>query len=370
MRATIIRDWSDFDSLEPEWNDLLFRSDASSVFLTWEWISAWRAAINDSVSPYVIVVRDVNDRLAGVAPLYFASMRLLKVLQYRALRYMADVATGLEYPDWIAEIEREDDVVAAISDCLRADSANWDTLWLPRVAGWNGARHRLLSLSAKHDFKYRIRSHVFSRIELPSTIVAYEKTLSLKRQYELRRNERRLRQLGDIAFSVCENSEDLPEFLAALFELHHQRWRVHGEQGVFKSKPTVKRFYLNFAPVAQQKGWLALFGLRHKGNLKAVQIGYVFDGVFHSLQAGFDPDFLKGVGNMLRYRVIDYLIDRGVEAIDHLGGYAEHKRRWGAMQRNGYDIFVIAPKTRTLPLAVREFWPSGRFIDQFGSSTD
>lgn len=88
MQTTIIRDWTAFDRLEPEWNELLFRSRAASIFLTWEWISAWCAGISDSVSPFVIVVRDESEKLIGVAPLYLSSMRFLKVLRYRMLRYM------------------------------------------------------------------------------------------------------------------------------------------------------------------------------------------------------------------------------------------------------------------------------------------
>lgn len=69
MKVEIIRNWQGFCALQPEWNGLLERSRARSIFLTWEWIQAWREAINDAVSPYVIVVRNESGVLVGVVPL-------------------------------------------------------------------------------------------------------------------------------------------------------------------------------------------------------------------------------------------------------------------------------------------------------------
>lgn len=363
MQTTIIRDWAAFDRLESEWNELLFRSQASSIFLTWEWISAWRAAVSDSVSPFVIIVRDESDELIGVAPLYLSSMRFLKVLRYRMLRYMADVATGSEYPDWIVHKDREEVVSAAITDCLISGSGSWDTLWLPRIAGWTGARERLLNAPARRFLRCRIRTNVFSKFDLGPTLESYEQSLSANRRQQLRRNTRRIEAIEGIEFDTCETAESLPEFLEALFELHQLRWQADGKEGTFRRKPAEERFYRNFVPQALRQGWLAFFGLRHKNILKAVQIGYVFDNTYYQLQEGFDPEFAAGAGNWLRHRGIAHLIDQGVEAYDFLGGWSEHKRRWGATRRDGYDLFVAARKLRTLPIFVFDVWPSGRLID-------
>jgi CelD/BcsL family acetyltransferase involved in cellulose biosynthesis len=363
LQAIVIREWSAFDRLEPEWNELLLRSRASSIFLTWEWISAWRAVINDSVPPCVIVVRDQNGRLVGIASMYVASMRFAKVLRYRVLRFMADAETGSEYPDWIVDADVEDEVLAAIVDTLSTNSGTWDTLWLPRVAGWTGAKNRLLCERARQAFRFRIRTQEFSSVALGPTLDEFESRLSANRRQQVRRNSRNVMQIQDLEFVICSKAEELDEFLEALIELHQRRWIAAGQDGVFRRRPTEEQFYRKFVPMAFKNGWLAMFGLRHHGQLKAVQLGYIFNKVYHQLQEGYDPEFIDGAGNALRHMVISHCIDRGVRAYDFLGGWSEHKRRWGAEKRDGYDVFIAARKLRTLPLFFREVWPSGRFIE-------
>ncbi len=369
MYSEIIRDWDTFDALESEWDALLLRSRAPSIFLTWAWISAWRSAISDAVPPYAVIVRESSGTLAGVAPLYLASMRFLRIARYRMLRFMADTATGSEYPDWIVDKAIEEDVLVAICEALKRDSENWDTLWLPKVAGWTGAKDRLLNRCSRSEFRHRSRTEVFSQLQLGQSLEQFEKSLSANRRQQWRRVTRRIHAIDGLEFDVCDSQQALPEFLDSLFDLHWRRWRAVGQEGTFRRKPAEERFYRNFAPVALQRGWLALYGLRHHGRLVAVQYGYVFDGVYSQLQEGFDPEFAAGAGNVLRYRIIGRLIDDGVRTYDFLGGWSEHKRRWGAEARDGYEIFIGARKWRTLPLFFRDVWPRGRFIELRGQKT-
>ena len=65
--------------------------------------------------------------------------------------------------------------------------------------------------------------------------------------------------------------------------------------------------------------------------------------------------------------VIEQCIDAGVQDYDFLGGVSEHKRRWGAQERDGCDLFIAHPsKLKNKLLFSTEVWPSGRFIDEIG----
>ena len=114
--------------------------------------------------------------------------------------------------------------------------------------------------------------------------------------------------------------------------------------------------------MAWERGWLRFFAVREGPAFKAVQIGYVYDGVFHQLQEGFDPAGLAGIGNVLRGKAIEASIQEGVRAYDFLGGFGEHKRRWGARPRIGYDLLLGRRSLRTLPLFAAGFWPTGRYL--------
>lgn len=370
MKVAVTTSWAELGPLQTDWNNLLSRSAATSIFLTWEWMDAWGKAIQHKVEPYVITVRDNNGDLVGIAPLYQARLRFLKILEYRTLRFVADTATGAEYPDWIVDPALEDAVCEKIAETLRVRAADWDTIWLPNVAGWTGAPDRITQSLRNADLPVHIRGREFSAAPLGKSLGDFEAAIPSKRRQQMRRKTRRIKAIDGVEFVHCTTTDQLPLFLDALFDLHQRRWKAAGMDGSFRRKPVEERFYREFAPVALDGGWLSSFGLKQHGEFKAVQFGYIFEGVYHQLQEGFDPDFERDAGNALRHLAIEALIDDGIHSYDFLGGWTEHKRRWGAELRHGCDIFVGSNNMKSRLLFSKEFWPTGRYIEQEGIATD
>ncbi len=366
MITRTLRSWSEVDALLPEWNDLLNRSRSSAIFLSWEWIQAWRNVIDDSVSPYVITVRGPDGQLLGIAPLYQASLRLFGIITYRTLRVMADVATGSEYPDWIVGRDVEGPVSAAITSELVGNASEWDLVWLTSVAGWTNVSERITQPAIDGGLQVQTRSTHFSVIKLPSEMSEFDAGFSARRRQQMRRNHRRTSKLDGVEFVRCDTAEMIPAFLDALFDLHQKRWQAVGLDGCFKRRPEEASFYREFATMAFEKGWLALYAVLEKGQFRAVQFGYVFDGNYLQLQEGYDPDFQNGVGNALRYHAVRDFIDSGLNEYDFLAGTSEHKRRWSADVRQGYDILVGSGSLKSRLVYLGGIWPTGGYLKQSG----
>ena len=362
MKVEILENWQAVSALERDWNQLLITSKANTIFLTWEWISAWIQAGGKTNPPFVICVRDVAENLVGIAPFYMAKLRFGRIIPYRTLRIMADVATGAEYPDLIVAPEAEPEVSQIIIDTLVGLRARWDCLWLPNVASWTGAESRLLKPCYDAGLLSRSRPRDFSVVELPDNMNAYVRALSSNKRQQLRGEMKRIGGRPDVSVKRCERAEEIPRFLDALFDLHYRRWKTQGEEGSFRRKPQLAEFYKHFVPRAYAKGWLWLFALEDQGEVKAVQLGYVYDDAFHQIQEGFDPDYEKGAGNVLRARVIESCIEAGVRTFDFLGGMSEHKRRWRAQERTGCDLFLGHQQLKNRPLFSVGIWPTGRFL--------
>lgn len=362
VHVEAIRDWDRFSELEPEWNGLLSRSNANSLFATWEWISAWRRVVEKYTRPLALTVRDADGGLVGVAPFYFSGLRLGKVIPYRTLRVMADYATGAVYPDWIVDRECEYEATRAIAGALRECGREWDSIWMPRVAGWTGARDRILRACGEAGFFCHERTTGFGWLELPTDMEEYRESLSRSQQKQLYRDRKRFLQHDGARFSWCWTQDQLPRFLNALFDLNSRRWERKGGKGTFQRKPSEALFYRNFTRIALEKGWLRLFGMEEKGELKAVSIGYVYDGVFYGIQSGFDPDSIKGVGNVLLEAEIEACICEGVRCYDFSIGMTETKRKWLAVERTGYDLFIGERKPKNRLLFWKPLWPTGRFL--------
>lgn len=360
MKAALLRSWDDFASLEPEWNSLLARSGANSIFLTWDWIKAWSETAGSRFQPLIVTVRDQAGALAGIAPFYVASMHLVRIIPYRALRIMGDYPTGAEYGDWILDPAMEEAAANAIVEKLLEARDLWDCIWMPNVAGWTGGQARMVEAARRSGWFCHSRPVSFAYVSLPSTFDEYLSSLSAKKRHQVRVELKRCN--NGVTLRECTAPEELPQYLDSLFTLHFQRWSSVGEEGSFRRKPLEAEFYRAFTPRALQKGWLRLFALEEKGAAKAAQIGYAYEGVFHSLQEGFAPDAAKGIGNALRAHIIDRCIREKLHGYDFLGEMSDHKRRWAAEERIGFDLLIGHPGWKTRLLFRKEIWPTGRYL--------
>ncbi|MCC7462537.1 MAG: GNAT family N-acetyltransferase [Gammaproteobacteria bacterium] len=362
LRTEVVRDWDAFIALRGEWNALLARSGADAVFLTWEWLSTWLDCGARQWQPLLVLVRNGAGTLLGVGPFYFADYRLLGSLPVRVLRLAGDHPTGAEYGDIIAEREHEAPVCTAIGSALRAERGRWDALWMPNVAGWDGAPQRLRLLASAAGLQLRTRPIRFGYIDLPATLADYENLLSANRRQQIRRKRRNLLKVPAVALSSPNDAVRLDGALQDLFRLHHARWMTRGDPGTFERKPMQAEFYRRFAPVALANGWLRLHVLSHDGSARAVQYGYCYKGTFLQLQEGFDPAYQADAGNVLRHYAIESSIAEGIRVYDFLGEMTEHKSRWQAKSRSGCDMLLINATVRALPLRRLPLWPTGRYL--------
>ncbi|MHC4295125.1 MAG: GNAT family N-acetyltransferase, partial [Planctomycetota bacterium] len=78
----------------------------------------------------------------------------------------------------------------------------------------------------------------------------------------------------------------------------------------------------------------------------------------------YDTEGASGTGNVLRSRVINACIDKGLKVYDFLGELAEHKRHWRATERPGEDLFMARGSLKNRMLFRRNIWPTGRYIHQ------
>lgn len=362
MQVELIENWDDVLALETEWNNLLARSRADTVFLRWEWVHTWMGVVGNQFEPLLITVRDPGGKLVGIAPFYVAAYRLLNLFPYRVLRIIGDFPTGAEYLDWIVDQDRETEVMAQIGKKLSESGDRWDCIWMPYVSGWTGATERIEKACKSAGLLHRSRPACFAYLALPKTLPEFLNARSGHWRHELRRKERKVFSQPDVSFDYCNNEEELSSYLDGLFELHFLRWQLKGEQGAFRRKPNEALFYRRFAPIALRNGWLRLYAIRERGAFKVAQVGYAYNGVLHGLQDGFDPTFSPGAGIVLRAKIIEACISEGLYGYDFLGEMSDHKARWHSIERTGQDIFIAHPRLKNRLLQTGDVWPTGRYL--------
>ena len=362
LQTEVITSREGLARLADEWNAFVECTSARTVFLTWEWISAWLDAVYREGNVLVVAARDAENRLVAVAPFYHARMRLLGLIRYRCLRIIGDADSGAEYPDIPIRPGFEEAATRTVARVLLDKHHLWDCIWLPAAAGWTGVFGHVQRLCADANLHFHERPRDFAALALPETYEAYLSSLPHKRRGYVRRETRRLETSHDVELVRCETMEELPGLLTSLFALHRRRWAARGEPGAFARQPRMGRFYERFAPAALANGWLRLFALRVDGVIRAVQYGYAYRGTFYALQEGYDPDAGDGTGNVLRNLVVKACIEEGLREYDFLAEFTDHKRLWRAERRLGHDLFVGRRSLRNALLFAREVWPTGRYL--------
>lgn len=363
MKQSIIISSDALESQSAEWNELLTQSPANTLFLTWEWMTSWLAASTSPVQLCVVTSRDECGRLVGILPLYRTKLRLVNTVPFSCLRMVGDYRSGSEYTDAITRPEDAQAIVDALVSHLASGPVAWDCLWIPRMAGWTGGCDRLVAACHRAGFHVRRRRATFSAFDLPPTMDEYMASLSSSTRSGLRRQARRVLDSPGVTISECTRAEDCRRYLDALYALHARRWQSVGQPGGFV-RAGVTEFYERFVPVAVARGWARIYALECRHEIKAIQVGYAFNGVFHQLQEGFDPGYNDGAGNALRFKIIERCIAEGMVSYDFLGGFSEHKRRWGARERGGYDLFVGRRTLKNSILFRYGVWPTGRYLTE------
>lgn len=365
LTSYILTSWQEIEDISGEWNRLLERSDADSIFLHWEWISTWRSVTPVEISVYCVIVRNGGGDLVAIFPLYFKAYRYLGILNIRVLCPLADSNSGSEYPDIIVDREYCPSAYHAIFEAIAGSSCEWDIIWMPRRSSWHGdSLGHIKQACRDHQFEFKTQEHIFSYIDLPNNFESFLGKMSRKRRQHRKGYCKKIFCENAAEYVTCSREEDIDDFVNALFELHEKRWLTKGHRGCFARYPAMRRFYREFTPIAAKQGWLSMSAVKQGDEFKAVQIGYIYNNTYHALQEGFDTEYISGVGEALRLEKIRSLIEMGITTYDFLGEQTQHKSSWTAKQRKGNDIVIYNRLISRIKAYILRNWATIRYLSR------
>jgi peptidoglycan/xylan/chitin deacetylase (PgdA/CDA1 family)/CelD/BcsL family acetyltransferase involved in cellulose biosynthesis len=327
----------EFGALEREWNLLVQRSPAETVFLTWEWLSSWWSAYGGRKELFVLLARDATGECNGIAPLYLDRSR-----RTRLLKFIGDGTYDSDYLDFIVARGHGAQVLEAFLEYLKRSKRDWDALQLneipessPTLEFLRGLRERTRWLFRQEEVPCGIRG-------LPARWEEFLQTLKPRFRTSVRACLRNLEQWNG-GLELLTNGTEASSWLSELYELHSDRWSLRQQSGVF-AKHDKRKFYEGMARSFLNRGWLHMTRWRVNGAVLACQFGFVYAGTYHLLQEGFDTRCIHASpGITLRAATIRDLISRGVHTYDFLGGIGRHKTDWGATEKKSVRLALAPP---------------------------
>lgn len=292
-------------ALASEW-DRLAETIGAHVFLRPGWVCAWAEAFAGG-ELLAVTARRGRD-LVGLLPVLEHGRRLRSATNSETSRFAPVLADPAAFTAMLARLE----------PAPRRVSLQYIPADHPAVTAAHSAGGRLLLRRLRRSPYVDTASGDYDGWERAH--------LSGSRRHNLRRHERRLRDLGELTFSVEDGRGDLDALLQDGFRIEAAGWKGRGGTAVL-SRPPARRFYWSAARWLAAAGKLQLAFLRLDGRPIAFSYGLEDRGVVASQKLAFDEGLRQHGPGILAVRSLlqACFADPGVQRFDFLGEAAPYK---------------------------------------------
>jgi CelD/BcsL family acetyltransferase involved in cellulose biosynthesis/peptidoglycan/xylan/chitin deacetylase (PgdA/CDA1 family) len=340
LRVTKYSNWNELQELAPQWNDLLSRSAADTVFLTWQWCETWWKNYHDGHEIFVVAAFEGKE-IAGIAPLFCEEVRQYGKT-WRRLRLIGDGSHDSDYLDFFAKRGREKEVMRAFARFLGTQRESWDWIELNGPKQESPCSSDFVRCANQDGWQLTSELIPCATLSLPRNWYDYLRQLSPRFKTTVRSTLALLNDSLSATPRACSSQSDVAEWLPVLFDLHTRRWAADDLPGVFRDSAK-RAFYQDLSRAAFEQGWLSFHRLDWAERPLAVQYGLTYNNRFHLLQEGYDPSFASvRPGVALRGWLIRHWIEQGLQEYDFLAGASAYKMAWGAQEKFCARI-LIAP---------------------------
>lgn len=343
MQVQRISSSDELVALRHHWNDL-----AGHVpFRQWEWMHSWWTAYSAGRDLYVLVARDEDRQVVGIAPLY----REHNLTSGRVLQLLGNGKACSEYQSLLVRPHEIDRVSLAFARWLAAASAmkehGWDQCDLESVAEGDLAVLALSRQLTKFEVLTTVRPDPPCWcLDLPlrwnELLAGVKKSVRRK----LRTLERRYIESGRAVCRVAETETEIACDFDHLVDLHERRWYQVGRLGCF-SHFGFERFLYDAVQEFSRTGQARFHRLELDGNVVAVSFALIRGDRHFIYQCGIEPRKMEHQpGWLLNMMTLKQLIDAGVRQCDFLRGDERYKRELGARPKPQVQVRLGAPHTR------------------------
>lgn len=341
LTIEIITRWDELIERRHAWLELMARSSANEPMLSPPWLETWWQVFSEGRTLRAVLVYE-DGRLIGLAPLLVRRVWHRGAIPLRRIEFVAsgepeDDEIYSEYLNVITEKGQESRVARAIVDGLRDGTLGpWDELVLDMMDALSPMTRALLHELRRARLLDRATSHKpCPYIPLPATWEAYLGQLSASRRYFLKRTMKALEQWGgkELVVKRATTTAELEQGMDILVELHGQRWRSQGKQGVFSSA-SFARFHRTVMPRLLAADNLDLIWLSKGETPLAIVYSIVWDNKIYFYQSGRTTDVPSKVrpGIAIHVYAIQHAIRCGRTKYDFLAGMSRYKQQLALAQ--------------------------------------
>jgi len=181
-------------------------------------------------------------------------------------------------------------------------------------------------------------------LSLPDSAEKYRAELSSKFRQYLNRNTRKLDELANVNFRICDNNSLPRENIARFLEIEHKNWK--GQQSSsLKSDQTNAGLFADAAEKFAAYDMMHFNFLEADGKTIAGQYAIRANRSLYVHKIGYDEDYVTfSPGNMLFNKVIEHACDSGKFDELNFMSDSQWQSKWNVEKKPLYNLLVFPNK--------------------------
>lgn len=322
--AEIVADITDIEPWRPAWEALFARS-GKEPSVSYEWTSALlRSHARPGDRVYLLILKQ-SDRIVGLIPLIARQDRFLG----QTLTTLSPLSERYNtHTDLLIDADPAG-CLDALLNALAGKGIRWDVFRAGRLLEQEDLSVRLERQLRSSGFAHRIQfSPPSFFMDLPGSMNEYLAQRSGKFRNYLRRTEKKIATLGDVAFEVVDNDADIDLAYRKMLQIEANSWKhEHGTAITAVGHQTAFYRDLCFGAAAADRLHLSL--LHINGEPVAYNLGYLNNQRYSYLKTSYDERLRSaGVATLARARLVEQLIGQGARSLDFPGEPYEWEQQW------------------------------------------
>jgi CelD/BcsL family acetyltransferase involved in cellulose biosynthesis len=327
LACKVVNDNAEAELLRPAWTDLLERCDRNELTQSPDWLLTWWSVFGPTQGRQLrLALFHEDDRLVGIAPLLRRRHWYRGWLPFTRLELLgsgepAEHGIYSNHIGVIAERGLEAKVAKALVAAIAGGAlGRWDEVVLPMMSADTALPELLVESfrTAGHDAESTVLAGA-PYISLPPSWSDYLRGLSANSRRNIERSIKAFDKWADgtTELECITLPADVDRGKAILMKLHHERWGVDDQAGVFRS-PLFLAFHERMMRALAERGALELLILRARGEPVAALYSVVWADKVIAYQTGRRIDVPANVrpGGVVLSLAIRRAIEQGRREFD------------------------------------------------------
>lgn len=355
----IIEDSESLKAIADEWKLFYMECRSKNVFLNHAWISSWSENSIEIKNLFVIIIRNKQKRIVGIAPLAIFNRKRLQ-LKFRTISFIGDGPS--DYQDFLT-LENNNEVVNEIVSTIERNKNKWDVVELVNIP-YNSSNVESILNNQKLHFRQRTCA-ICPKIEYNDTNSSIDGIISKKYKQDVLYQIRKLEKIGTVELLKINDKEQIQGFMSSFYNLHKKKWNMTETKSCFNSSD-FQRFFTTLSIKMFDEGMASLSYLNFNDKMIACHFGFRYKGTFYYYFPAYDPVYSKySIGKVFLYQLIKSEVDTDLKNFDFLRGGEEYKKHWGTKDYNNIQLTSVKTNLKGFITLFQWYYNSNRQLFVF-----